>query len=142
MWDERFLAMAQHVAEWSKDPSTKVGAVIVSPDRSEISIGYNGFPRGVNDDPNSYFDRELKLMQTVHAELNAILNAGHSLKGHTLYTTLAPCCHCAAAIIQAGIVRVVSIDVGGFHPTWMESIDSGRFMLLEVGVEYERKSPS
>jgi dCMP deaminase len=104
-WDKRFLELAALVGGWSKDPSTKVGAVIVRPDRTIASLGYNGFPRGVDD---TYKDREHKLLRTVHAEMNAILSAREPVNGYTLYVTpLCPCSNCAAAIIQSGIKRIV-----------------------------------
>jgi len=110
MWDERFMRLAAHVAQWSKDPSTKVGAVIVDSKRRVIAMGYNGFPRGVDDSPERYADREVKYAHVVHAELNAILNALGPVEGCTLYTTLEPCTGCAKAIIQSGISRVVLPD--------------------------------
>jgi dCMP deaminase len=94
-WDTRFLDLAALVASWSKDPSTKVGAVIVRPDRTVASLGYNGFPRGVADTESRYEDRETKYQLVVHAEANAIISAGESVKGMTMYGTLFPCCDCA-----------------------------------------------
>ena len=108
-WDMRFLELAQHVATWSKDPSTQVGAVIVRPDRTIASVGYNGFPRGVIDEPERYAEREVKYKMVVHAEANAILSAREPLHGYTCYVLpLAPCSSCAAMIIQSGIQRVVT----------------------------------
>lgn len=108
-WDRRFLDMAAFVATWSKDPSTQVGAVIVRPDRTIASVGYNGFPRGVSDDDARYADRSLKYPMIVHAEMNAILSAKEPLLGYAIYVTpLAPCATCAGAIIQSGIKRVVA----------------------------------
>ena len=107
-WDHRFLALCETVASWSKDPSTKVGAVIVRPDLTIASAGYNGFPRAVPDDPEVYAQREDKYARVVHAELNAILHAHESVAGYTLYSApLMPCSSCAGAIIQSGICRVV-----------------------------------
>ena len=107
-WDQFFVRLATASADMSRDPSTKVGAVIVRPNRTVVSLGFNGFPRGVDDAPNLYADRDEKLRRTVHAELNAILTAREPLDGTTLYCTHPPCSHCAAAIIQAGITTVVS----------------------------------
>lgn len=108
-WDVRFLRLARNeVAGWSKDPDEKVGCVIVSPSRRQWTAGYNGFPQNIRDGADRFEDRELKNLLTVHAELNAILNARTDLSGWTLYTTKPPCTECAKAIIQAGIVRVVS----------------------------------
>jgi len=112
-WDERFMQLARHVAMWSKDPSTKVGAVIVDEKRRVVSLGYNGFPRGVDDSPERYADRPTKYAHVVHAELNAILNAPRGVEGCTLYVTLEPCTTCAKAIIQSGVRRVVLPDRTG-----------------------------
>jgi len=110
-WDRRFLELARYIAEWSKDPSTRCGAVIVRPDRTIASLGYNGFPRGTDDDPDLYANRETKYARVVHAEMNAILACAERPSGMTLYTFSrgwGPCCdRCAAHIIQAGIRRVV-----------------------------------
>ena len=84
-WDQRFLELAKLVSTWSKDPSTKVGAVIAH-DRKIISVGYNGFPEGVLDTAERYYDRETKYKYMVHAERNALLFANTSVKGMTLYT--------------------------------------------------------
>ena len=87
-WVKRFFRLANEVATWSKDPSTKVGAVIVGENKQIISQGYNGFPRGVDDTEERYNNREIKYKMVVHAEMNAILNAlynGSSVKGATLY---------------------------------------------------------
>ena len=107
MWHNRFLDLASVIAQWSKDPSTKVGAVITRPDRTIASVGYNGFPRGVDDAPEIYEDRPTKYMRVVHAEANAILSAREPLHGYTLYVyPLHPCSNCSGLIIQAGIKRV------------------------------------
>ena len=106
-WDSRFLRLAEHVGMWSKDPSTRVGCVIVDPKRRVLSVGYNGFPRGVEDDPTILADRPAKYARVVHAELNAILNKG-DVEGATLYCSLFPCNECAKSIIQSGIIRVVA----------------------------------
>jgi dCMP deaminase len=106
-WDIRFLELSDHIALWSKDPSTKCGAVIVRPDRSVVSVGYNGFPRGMSDAPELYADREVKYDRVIHAEVNAMMSAHQSVKGCTLYTN-APCCsRCAVHMIQAGITKFV-----------------------------------
>lgn len=109
-WDWRFLDLASHVAGWSKDPSTKVGAVIVNDKRQVLGMGYNGFPRGVDDDFHRYEDRETKLMLVAHAERNALDNTFTDSEGATLYSTLFPCTDCAKGIIQRGIKRVVTTN--------------------------------
>ena len=109
-WDVRFLEMAEFVSRWSKDPSTKTGAVIVGPEREVVSVGYNGFARGVNDAPEKYADRDLKYKLIVHCERNAIIFADRAgLKGSTMYTwPFMSCSVCAGMVIQAGIVRCVA----------------------------------
>jgi dCMP deaminase len=131
-WDKRFLELAALIGSWSKDPSTKVGAVIVRPDRTIASLGYNGFPRGVDD---TYQDREHKLLRTVHAEMNAILSAREPLHGCTIYVTpLCPCSNCAAAIIQAGIIRVVAEAPAIQRPEWEASFEAAKEMFSQTGV--------
>jgi dCMP deaminase len=76
-WDERFVRIAQEVASWSKDPGTKVGAVLVN-DKRILATGYNGFPSGISDSLERYMEREVKLAYTVHAEVNALLNAARN----------------------------------------------------------------
>ncbi len=113
-WDEYFMGLAHLSRLRSKDPNTQVGACIVDSDRKVVSIGYNGFPRGINDSllpwgrEGSFLDT--KYPYVVHAELNAILNSPRSLQGTTLYVSLFPCNECAKAIIQAGIRKVVYDD--------------------------------
>jgi len=110
-WDRRYLQMATMVASWSKDPSTKCGAVIVRPDRTIASVGFNGFPRGVEDHPDLLNNRPEKYSRVIHAEVNAILSAKEPLDGFTMYTYpggVGPSCdRCATCIIQSGISRVV-----------------------------------
>lgn len=105
-WNTRFFELAKHVATWSKDPRTKVGAVVVDDLNRIIGVGYNGFPRGVVDTPALYQDRESKLQRVVHAETNAILNSNTSVRGCKIYVTLPPCNECAKIIIQSGIAEV------------------------------------
>ena len=127
------MELAKHIASWSKDPSTKVGAVIVDYDRRVIGTGYNGFPRGVNDDAARYQEKAVKYRLVVHAEANAILNAVKSVWGHTLYTTKFPCTGCAKLIIQSGISVVVTPppDLEG---TWAEDARDSIQMMKEACV--------
>jgi dCMP deaminase len=107
-WIKRFLGLAKHVAAWSKDPSTKTGAVIVTPSNMIISLGYNGFPKGVIDDAKDYANRNTKYERIIHSEVNAILAARTNLTDFTLYCyPLMPCSRCAALAIQSGISTVV-----------------------------------
>lgn len=112
-WDKRFLLLAKLVSTWSKDPSTQCGAIITQGKRI-ISLGYNGFPSGVDDNPDHLSDREIKLQMILHAETNAILYSHHNLtnlKDLSIYTyPFAPCCRCASNIIQLGIRNVISLQ--------------------------------
>lgn len=133
-WDSRFVRLAVEVSTWSKDPERRVGAVIVSPDRRRVAFGYNGFPRGIADDAARLARVETKNGLTVHAELNAILNAPFELEGCTLYVTQPPCHECAKAIVQAGIRRVLR---PGFRTTskWLESWFLADEIFKEASVE-------
>lgn len=136
-WDRRFLSLAREIASWSKDPSTKVGAVIVDWDKRIVSTGYNGFPVKVVDTEERLKNRELKYAFTVHAEMNAILFAGRSVAGCTLYTyPFMPCDRCAAAIVQAKLVDVVSVE--GLDKEraerWSEAFQRSRLIFREAGV--------
>lgn len=135
-WDDRFLSLARCVASWSRDPSTIVGAVIVRPNRTVASLGYNGFPRGVDDTAERLQDRSTKLAMTVHAETNAILTAREPLDGFKLYVwPFHPCSACAAAIIQAGISEVVApVTPPHLMERWQSSLDATRVMFQESGV--------
>jgi len=132
-WDYRFFDLAAHVATWSKDPSTQVGAAIVNDDRQVLGLGYNGFPRGVEDHVHRYNDRPTKLLFVAHAERNALDNAA-DVKGATLYSTLFPCTDCAKGIIQRGIKRVVTTRPS---PTQYQrfNCDISAMMFKEAGVE-------
>lgn len=133
-WDRRFLEMAGLVASWSKDPSTQVGAVIVRPNKTIVSVGYNGFPRAVRDDQSLYQDRPTKLMRTVHAEVNAILTANQPVKGCTLYVApLHPCATCTGIIIQSGIARVVA-HMPSVPDAWQDNFRAAQQMFDEARV--------
>jgi dCMP deaminase len=106
-WDRRFMEMAKLVASWSKDPSSKVGAVITR-GKFVVSVGFNGFPQGVIDSDERLTNRELKYPMILHAEINAILSARQDVRGCTIYVTpYMPCPQCAAVIVQSGIARIV-----------------------------------
>lgn len=106
-FDEWALGLATAVSLRSRDPSTKVGAVIIRPDKTIASMGYNGFPRSMEDKDEWWNDRTEKYARVIHGEMNALLNAKEPVHGMTLYCTH-PCCeHCAKHIIAAGIQRVV-----------------------------------
>lgn len=136
-WDSRFVALAAHIASWSKDPSTKVGAVIVRPDNTVASMGFNGLPRGVRDTQTRLDDRETKLNLTVHAEVNAMAFAAESLIGCTLYVyPLSPCIRCATSIIQHGIIKVVAPRPEP-DSRWYDSTMRAKDLLREAGVSVE-----
>lgn len=114
-WEEYFMGIAMLSALRSKDPNTKVGSCIVDKENKVVSIGYNGMPRGVDENEVSWENGEglnSKYLYVCHAEFNAILNTrnGAALQGCTLYVTLFPCNECAKAIIQTGIKEVVYYD--------------------------------
>jgi dCMP deaminase len=133
-WDNRFLGLAEHVAQWSRDPSTKVGAVLVDNKRRILSIGFNGFPRGVADDERLH-DRDTKYEMVVHAEANTLLFAAASVEGATAYVwPLPPCSRCAALLIQAGIARVVSPAPS---ERWADNCGLAARLFDEAGVRQE-----
>lgn len=143
-WDFRFLRLADHISQWSKDPSTKTGAVIVDLNRRIVSTGFNGFPQGVIDRVERYDDRDQKYGMIMHADLNAILFAGRHLMGCTIYVMpFEPCDRCAAAICQSGISRVVSVypskEASG---RWGDSLTRARIMFQEKGVRHELFHPA
>jgi dCMP deaminase len=133
------LDLCDLVARRSRDPSTRVGAVILRPDKTIASVGYNGFPRGTNDNPTLYAERPVKLLRTVHAEANAIVTAREPLHGCTTYVSpLHPCATCAGLIIQAGI-RTVRYRAPAETPfAWHESFGQAMDLLREAGVEVYR----
>ncbi len=146
-WDKRFLELAFVIAKWSKDTSTKTGAVVVGNKKEIRAMGYNGMPRGVNDNVDERYERPLKYSYFEHAERNAIYNAcftGTMLDGCTMYATHPPCCDCARAIIQSGITRVVSTtNMGGTKgkeeastckSNWRHTCDDSLKMFKEADV--------
>ena len=136
-WDQRFLKLAEHISGWSKDPSTKVGCVVVGEDREIRSTGFNGFPRGIADDAARLEDREQKYPLICHAEENAIMHAariGLYLKGCTAYVTWPPCTRCARSLIQAGVVEVVYPEEIEVPERWMADFDMSTNMMGEAGL--------
>jgi dCMP deaminase len=136
-WDQLFLRLAKEVASWSKDPSTKVGAVAVGPKRNVLAQGYNGFPRGIFDYTERYNDKPTKYMYVVHAEMNVIYNAtynGVSLDGASLYVYgLPPCSECAKGIIQVGIKEIIT-ETQGIPKKWEDSWNFSKSMFDEAGI--------
>ena len=141
-WDQYFMGVAKLSAYRSKDPNTQVGACIVNNDNRIVGVGYNGLPRGCEDDKFPWSVREGALYDTkypyvVHAELNAILNSQRSVRGCSLYVSLFPCNECAKAIIQAGIKRII------FESDKYDGADTNiasKRMLRAAGVELVRIS--
>jgi dCMP deaminase len=132
-WDQRYFVLAHHVAVWSKDPSTRVGAVIVGKDRRNITIGYNGFPPGIEDSSERLLDKNTKYAMTQHAERNALDNAHFDLEGSTLAVTMFPCNECAKSIVSRGIKRVITPPPLDREP-WKSSAEWTRQMFNEVGI--------
>ena len=141
-WDEYFMGVAKLAAHRSKDPSTQVGACIVSQDNIIITTGYNGMPKGCSDDefPWARDGAETKYPYVVHAELNAILNAnGRDLRGSRVYVALFPCNECAKAIIQSGVKEVVYLsDKYANTP----GVQASKRMLDAAGVKYTQLRPA
>ncbi len=153
-WDEYFVCMCLFVAAKSKDPSTKVGAVIIGPDNEIRGTGYNGFPRGIKDTDERLNDRDTKIKLVVHAEMNAILSAarvGISVKGCTMYVWAIdaktkqtwggpPCTRCAVELIQAGIGEIRVPVPKGIPERWAADLNLSRSILVEAGVKYTELS--
>ena len=137
-WNERFLNLATHISNWSKDPSTKVGCVVVGPDREIRSTGFNGLPRGIEDNDERLNNREIKYPMICHAEENAIMHAariGISLKDCTAYVTWPPCTRCARSLIQAGIITVIYPKDTEIPDRWVSDFELSINMLKEAGIE-------
>ncbi len=135
-WDKRFCELAKYISEWSKDPNAKVGAVLFSKKGGNISIGYNGFPMGVEDSAERLTDKEIKLEFVVHAEVNALIAAGSRAEGSIIYVWGKPvCARCAGPIIQAGVKRIVALAPGDTNSHWDKSGKSAHEMFLEAGIE-------
>tara|TARA_E500000331_G_scaffold208386_1_gene199832 strand:- start:35090 stop:35593 length:504 start_codon:yes stop_codon:yes gene_type:complete len=139
-WDQRFLVLASNIAGWSKDPSTKVGAIAVR-DKRILAQGFNGLPVGITDSDTRLNDRELRLSMTVHAEMNCVAFAAKSgvcLAGSTMYIwPLMTCSNCAAVLIQADITKIIVPDF--VEPIrWQDSFNAAREMFIEAGVSVHR----
>jgi dCMP deaminase len=134
-WDLRFLELAKHIGSWSRDPSTKVGAVITDSQKRIVSVGFNGFPQPMPDVASFYEDREEKLSRVVHAEINALIFANGIPAGATLYTyPLMPCERCVVQLLQAGIRRFVAPIAGEIHAQrWGKSFMKTRQYVRECG---------
>jgi dCMP deaminase len=142
-WNQRWLSLAHEVASWSKD-KVKVGAVIADHNRNPRGFGYNGIPRGLDDNLPSRQTKPLKNWYWEHAERNVIYACsrnGISCDDCTMYVTHFPCTDCARAIIQSGIREVVvdaaCMDPSGvFYPRWQNQIQESQCMFDEAGVSW------
>lgn len=135
-WDEWFLKRAEVIAMKSKDPSTKVGCIIVNKEREVMGSGYNGFPKRIKDLESLYANREEKYKRVLHAEQNAILLSRSNLEGCTAYVfPLFPCGKCALELIQSGITRVVAPT--NKEERWKESTDFAKELFNEAGIDVE-----
>lgn len=136
-WHKRFLELAQHIASFSKDPSTKVGAVIFDENYRIISMGYNGLPQKVLDSEERYNNRELKYKTVIHAEMNAILFAKKDLTNCSIATwPFMSCSNCTSAIIQAGIKRIIAPELPEeLKERWKDSCELSIQLYKEANVE-------
>lgn len=147
-WDSHFLNLCAGISDMSKDPNTRVGAVIVGPDREIRCTGFNGFPRGIADDAR-LAERDQKLKIVVHAEQNCICNAarvGVSLRDCTLYLAATddtgavwggpPCSRCTVHVIQAGITTIVSRPQKAVPSRWHEDLALAGQLIEEAGIIY------
>ena len=146
-WNSYFINIADMVREKSKDPSSKIGAVIVGPEQQLISTGFNGFPRGIDETDLTRWERPIKYQFIEHAERNAIYNAarhGISLRGCIMYLVglgppTVPCIECAKAVIQVGITRVVGYAAKEVSESWVDDLSFANDLLIEAGVEVIEK---
>lgn len=137
-WNERFIELTNHVAGWSKDKNTKTGALITDKNHRVISMGYNGFPSGCNDNILERYERPAKYFYSEHAERNAIYSGaknGIRLDGTTMYVMWFPCADCGRAIIQSGIKKLVCHKPDLDMPKWGEQFRASLEMLTEAGIE-------
>jgi dCMP deaminase len=144
-WDEHYFRLVHTTKEKSKDRSTKVGAIIVNEFNEQVSTGFNGFPRGIDDDNPEYHERPLKYDMTEHAERNAIYQAAAGrggTRGCRMYLGFNPiksiCTDCARAIIQAGIVELIgpyNVQFGGKGAQWEHNCTVAYHMLKEAGIK-------
>tara|TARA_Y100000004_G_scaffold152426_1_gene175575 strand:- start:1044 stop:1601 length:558 start_codon:yes stop_codon:yes gene_type:complete len=140
-WDKRFLKLAKEIATWSKDPSTQVGAIAVR-DKRIIATGYNGFPKGIEDNARTLEDRPAKLRLMVHGEMNMIFNAvehGVSLKDSTVYVWGLPVCEdCFKGLIQVGVSRVVMPSIEEHGKRWKLGCEFGKCKMEHVGIQVDQ----
>jgi len=137
-WSGRLLKMAKDVAAWSKDESTKVGAVITTIDGHPVSWGFNGMAIGIDDTVPERHVRPYKYKWMCHAERNAMDLARGSLEGCVMFVTFSPCTNCAQSIIQRRIKTVVvdaNFTADKMPEHWKEDMLVAEEMLKEAGVD-------
>jgi dCMP deaminase len=137
-WDNKFIGLAKHISEWSKDTNRKNGAVIVDTDNNVLSLGYNGLPRGCDDSIESRYEQPTKYFYFEHAERNSIYHAARNgvvIKNAKMYMTMFCCSDCARAIIQSGITEIIAPQPDLTHPKWGEHFQSAIEMLKEANVK-------
>lgn len=133
-WDRRMMELARHFADWSKDPRTRVGAVVVAAgDRRKMSHGYNGFPPKIQDTPERLADRDVKNKLVQHAEMNALDNATFDTIGGTLFSTRYPCSRCALSVVSRRLARVVTTGMPA-DSRWRPDAELAGDILSEAGV--------
>lgn len=135
-WDQYFMNLVYLIAMRSKDQNTHVGAVIVRPDNSIVSTGYNSFPKGIDDNVTARQQRPYKYFFMSHAEHNAIVLSKQSVEGYKLYTNGIPCSNCTKTIIQAGIKEVIYDEDWSLYcnTKWNEESEASKQMLEEAGI--------
>jgi len=133
-WTIRGLKLAREVSSWSKDPSTKVGSAVFDQNHRVISVGFNGYPQGCND--NGMENREEKYKKVLHSEINSILFAKRDLANCTIYVyPMPPCCRCASAIIQSGISTVITLEpTDDVYERWGKEFELSYSMYQERGI--------
>lgn len=142
-WDRRFMRLAREIASWSKDPSTGTGCVLVNEARHVVSLGYNGFPSRFPDLHSTLENREQRLAYTIHAEVNAVLQATGRTKGTTAYVyPWPPCVDCAKVLSQAWVKRVVALEATPEQEErWGDSFRRMEIMFRESRIVFETVTP-
>ena len=145
-WMGRFIDLLEHPSGWSKDPSTQVGAILVSPDKRVVLPGYNGFPPSVPDRKALLDDRPSRLARTIHAEQNVLQTAARAglrlayPTGWSLFTTHCPCSRCAAIIADSGVSLVVYERRSEFEKRWREDLVQSHLIFQEARISVLRRS--
>lgn len=142
-WDKRYMDLAKQVGTWSKDPSKQIGAVAIGSKGQVLAQGYNGFPRGIDDNESRLNTKETKYKYVVHAEMNLIYNAtfnGISLNGSTVYVSGLPVCsECAKGLIQVGVKQIVMSkdSLERADEKWLDSFELTIALLNEAGIHWK-----